>query len=40
MSKGETFGLLALGAAIALVFNATITGIANTVLSPLGITYV
>lgn len=30
---------LALGATVALVFNKTIAGILNTVLSPLGITY-
>jgi hypothetical protein len=36
----KTFFALALGAGIALAFNKTLAGIANSILSPLGITYV
>lgn len=35
----RTFFALALGAGLAIVFNKTIAGILNTVLSPLGLTY-
>lgn len=36
----KTFMALALGAGLALAFNKTIAGILNTLLSPLGLTYV
>ena len=36
----KTFFALALGAGIALAFNKTIAGLVNTILSPLGLTYV
>jgi len=35
----RTFFAVALGATAALVLNKTISGILNTVLSPLGLTY-
>lgn len=35
----KTFAAVALGATVALVFNKTIAGIINTILSPLGLTY-
>ena len=35
----QTFLAIALGATLALVFNKTLAGILNTVLSPLGLTY-
>jgi hypothetical protein len=35
----KTLFALALGAGVALIFNKTIAGILNTVLSPLGLTY-
>lgn len=35
----KTFAAVALGATIALVFNKTLSGILNTILSPLGLTY-
>jgi hypothetical protein len=35
----KTFLAVALGATLALVFNKTIAGLVNTVLSPLGLTY-
>jgi len=35
----KTFFAIAVGAGLALVFNKTIAGILNTVLSPLGLTY-
>lgn len=36
----RTFFALALGAGLALALNKTIAGILNTILSPLGLTYV
>jgi hypothetical protein len=39
MSRGKTFLYLAIGAAVALVFNGMIAGILNKVLSPIGLTY-
>jgi hypothetical protein len=35
----RTFMAIAVGATLALVFNKTIAGLLNTVLSPLGLTY-
>jgi hypothetical protein len=35
----KTFWAVAVGATLALVFNKTIAGLVNTVLSPLGLTY-
>jgi hypothetical protein len=36
----KTFAALALGAGLALALNKTIAGLVNTLLSPLGLTYV
>lgn len=35
----KTFLAIAVGAALALVLNKTISGLLNTILSPLGLTY-